>query len=164
MDKKEREALIEEYGQGYSKLAQTLMEIPKEAWQFKPAPTEWSVHEVLVHLADSETNSYGRVRMAAAQPGGTLMAYDQDVWANTLNYHEQSWEDALELLKWVRKTTYDFIKMLPDEVWSNSVNHPEFDKPYTMERWLKIYAKHIPGHIEQIQNNYKMWKERQGKG
>ena len=41
-------------------------ETPREMWQFRPAPGAWSVHEIIVHLADSELNAYARVRKALA--------------------------------------------------------------------------------------------------
>jgi hypothetical protein len=162
MDKKERDEKIELYGNGYDLLMQTLKDIPQEMWKFKPEPKEWSVHEILVHLADSESNAALRARKLIVEPGGLLMGYDQDKWAVELNYHEQSWEDALETVKFVRKTTYKLLKGQPDEVFQNSVKHPEYDEPYTFEKWLNIYSGHIPGHIEQIKNNYKIWKNTVG--
>jgi hypothetical protein len=161
MDKHKREQLIEEYGRGYDNLMACLDEIPQEMRQFKSEPKEWSVHEILVHLADSETNSALRARLLISQPGKTVMAYDQDLWAIDQDYHSQSWQDALTGLKWARTTTYALVKKQPEEVWSHAVVHPEFDTPYTLERWLEIYAAHVPGHIEQIKNNYKIWQERQ---
>ena len=38
----------------------------------------------------------------------------------------------------------------------------DHDEPYTFEKWLNIYSAHIPGHIEQIRNNYKIWKDTVG--
>ena len=159
MNKTERDGKIELYGNGYDMLIQTLKNIPQEMWQFKPEPKEWSVHEILVHLADSESNAALRARKLIVEPNGVLMGYDQDKWAVELNYHDQSWEDALETVKFVRKTTYKLLKQQPDEVFQNAVKHPEYDEPYTFEKWLSIYSGHIPGHIEQIKNNYKIWKD-----
>lgn len=85
------------------------------------------------------------------------MGYDQDKWAVTLNYHEQSLEDALETTRLVRKTTYELLKKQPDEVFAHSVKHPEYAEPYTFEKWLNIYSGHIPGHIEQIKKNVVTW-------
>lgn len=81
MDKNERQKLIEEYGEGYQKLLACLDEIPKEIWQFKPAPEEWSVHEIIVHLADSESNSALRARRLIVEPNQPVMGYDPDLWA-----------------------------------------------------------------------------------
>ena len=158
MDIQERNEKIELYGKGFDLLMAALREIPLESWKFKPAPHEWSIHEVIIHLADSETNAALRARKLAVEPGGLLMGYDQDQWAVALNYHDQSTDDALQVTKFARLTTYNWLKTLPDEVSINSVRHPEYDEPYTFEKWINIYSSHIPGHIEQIQNNYALWK------
>ncbi len=162
MDTQERADKIELYGRGYDLLTAALAEIPREAWLFKPAPQEWSVYEVLIHLADSESNGGLRARKLIVEPGGILMGYDQDKWAIELDYHGQSYEDALEIVRLVRKTTYELLKRQPEEVFEHSVKHPEYDEPYTFEQWLDIYPAHIPGHIEQIQNNYRLWRDIQG--
>ncbi|HKI53201.1 MAG TPA: DinB family protein [Anaerolineales bacterium] len=161
MNAAERNEKIELYGHGFNMLVAVLKDIPREMWQFKPAPTEWSIHEVIIHLADSETNAALRARMLIVEPGGTLMGYDQDAWANTLNYHEQDLQDALEILHFARKTTYELLKKQPDEVFEHIAIHPEYKEPYTFDNWLDIYSAHIPGHIEQIMNNYKIWKDTQ---
>ena len=158
----ERNQKIELYGQGFEMLVHILQDIPREMWQFKPAPNEWSVHEVILHLADSESNAALRARKLIVEPGGTLMGYDQEQWAITLDYHDQDLEDALDVLRLARKTTYSLLKKQPDEVFHHIVIHPEYNEPYTFENWLDIYSAHIPGHIEQIMNNYKIWRDQQG--
>jgi hypothetical protein len=162
MNREERNEKIELYGRGYDMLMSTLKDIPREMWKFKPEPKEWSVHEVLVHLADSESNAALRARKLIVEPGGALMGCDQDKWAIELDYHDQSYEDALETLRHVRKTTYELLKKQPDEVFKHTAKHPEYDEPYTFEMWLNIYSAHIPGHIEQIRNNYKIWRDQHG--
>ena len=162
MDAQERAAKIELYGKGYDLLIEALNDIPRQMWTFKPEPKEWSVHEVLIHLADSESNAALRARKLIVEPGGILMGYNQDKWAIELDYHDQSYEDALETLRLVRKTTYALLKKQPAEVFEHSVKHPEYEEPYTFEQWLNIYSAHIPGHIEQIRNNYKTWRDRHG--
>ena len=129
-------------------------------WQFKPSPRDWSIHEILIHLPDSEANSFGRFRAAIAQPGMRIMAYDQDVWANTLDYHAQDTEDAIEIMKYIRRMTYNLLKMQPDEVWANTIDHPE-NGIMSMDDLLDMYAVHIPDHIEQMRENYRVWKSQQ---
>ena len=63
--------------------------LPKEMWLFRDEHGCWSVHEHLIHIADSEVNSYIRCRRLIAEPGKELMAYDENVWADSLRYHEQ---------------------------------------------------------------------------
>jgi len=162
MNSTERNEKIELYGKGFDMLVHVLQDVPSEMWQFKPAPNEWSIHEVIVHLAVSESNAALRARMLIVEPGGTVMGYDQDQWVDTLNYHEHDLEDALEVVRLARKTTYALLKKQPDEIFEHIVMHPEYNEPYTFENWLNIYSAHIPGHIEQIMNNYKIWRDQQG--
>jgi hypothetical protein len=162
MNQDERNEKIEMYGNGHALLIEALDNIPREMWKFKPEPKEWSVHEILVHLADSESNAALRARKLIVEPGGLLMGYDQDKWSVELDYHDQSYEDSLEIVRLARKTTYELLRKQPSEVFGHSVRHPEYEEPYTFEKWLDIYSAHIPGHIEQIRNNYKVWRDQQG--
>ena len=161
MNHEERKEKIEAYGHGYDLLIRALAEVPKEAWQFRPSAKDWSVHEIIVHMADSESMSALRVRKLIVEPGSLLMGYEEAKWADALNYKTQSAEDALQIIKLARQTTYHLLKTLPDDVFTHSVTHPEYSEPYTFERWLTIYADHIPNHINQIMDSYKAWKENQ---
>ena len=160
MDKNERNEKIELYGRGFDLLKATLAEVPVEAMKWKPEPMEWSVHEIIIHIADSESNAALRARKLIVEPGGTLMGYDQAQWADVLNYHDHNLEDALEVTRLARKTTYELLKRQPEEVFTHAIVHPEMSEPYTFDKWVDIYSRHIPGHIEQIQNNVKLWKEK----
>jgi DinB superfamily len=150
MNTKERNEKIEQYGNGFNLLTAALAKVSKEVWEVRPEPNEWSVHEIVVHMADSESMSALRVRKLIVEPGSTLMGYEEAKWADALNYKKQSADDALQIIKLARQTTYHLLKTLSDEVFAHSVTHPEYSEPYTFERWLNIYERHIPDHIEQI--------------
>ncbi len=156
----DRRAKIERYGDGYRLLAAALDEIPRPAWKFKPSNRDWSIHEVIIHLADSETNAALRARLLVAEPGRLVMVYDHEKWAIELDYHKQDPDDALQLVKYARQSTYNLLKSLPDSVFEHSVIHSDFDVPYTFDMWLAVYAEHIPAHIEQIMHNYHLWLTR----
>lgn len=158
MDQAERSQKIEEYGRGFDLLSAALARIPREAWDYKPAAEEWSVHEILVHLGDSESMAALRVRKLIVEPGSTLMGYEEGKWAAALDYQSQDADDALQLIKLARLTTYRLLKTLPEETFGHSVKHPEYKEPYTFEKWLNIYAHHIPDHVEQIKKAYEAWK------
>src|SRR5512146_2407121 len=157
MTPQERKSKIRSYGKAYTELKQALRKLPKKMWKFKPAPDRWSIHEMIIHLADSEANSYIRCRRFIAEPGKQVLGYDQDVWTQVLSYHKQSTDEALELFKCLRRGSYNLIKSLPDSVWSNTVEHSE-SGTMTFERWLEIYEKHTRGHIDQMRKNYEAWK------
>lgn len=165
MNRDECNELIEEYGRGFDLLNAALVEVPREAWEFKPAPNEWSIHEILLHFKDSESLGVIRLHKLIAEPGSTLMTYDEGKWAEALGYQNQDVDDALQIFKLTRKMTYHLLKILPDDVFSYSVIHPEgnvypeYGDAYTFEKWLHIYTRHVPDHVEQLKRTYQAWKE-----
>jgi hypothetical protein len=154
MDAKERKAKIEEYGRGFALLESALARIPRESWKQRPAAAEWSVHEILVHMGDSESMAALRIRKLIVEPGSTLMAYEEAKWADALQYLSQDPDDSLQIIKLARQTTYRLLRSLPDAVFNQSVRHPEMSEPYTFDTWLDIYARHIPEHIAQMERAY----------
>jgi hypothetical protein len=157
MTPKERKSKIRSYGKAHAELKQALRKFPKRMWKYKPAPDRWSIHEIIVHMADSEANSYVRCRRFIAEPGKQVLGYDENGWSRVLDYHRQNTEIALELFKHLRKSSYELIKSLPDSVWSNVVEHTERGI-MTFDQWLETYEKHTHSHISQIQKNYELWK------
>src|SRR3954462_14647764 len=95
----ERTHKLEQYKNAYDELRGALEELPPEMWEYRSAPEEFSVHESLVHICDSEANSYIRCRRAIAEPGSCVLGYDPSVWAVGLHYPDQSTDDALELFR-----------------------------------------------------------------
>jgi hypothetical protein len=160
MNAQERKDKIEEYGRGFQLLQAAVGQIPREAWSYKPSPADWSVHEIIVHMGDSESMAALRIRKLIVEPGSTLMAYEESKWAQALNYLGQSAEDSLQVIKYARQTTYRLLTTIADSVLENSVKHPEMSDPYTLDTWLDIYARHIPDHIGQMQRAFDAWKRR----
>jgi hypothetical protein len=155
----ERNHLIESYGQAYNLLTEALKKYPKEMWQWKPAPEKWSIHEVIIHVTDSEANSYIRCRRFIAEPGSGVYGYDENKWARALDYHHQSIDEALDLFRVLRYTTYKLIKKVPEKVWQTATVQHSDSGTVTFEQWLKTYEEHIPIHIRQMDRNYQAWLE-----
>ncbi|GJQ59393.1 MAG: DinB family protein [Candidatus Scalindua sp. AMX11] len=153
-----RKERIERYGKGFQQLTEALEQIPKEMWEFKPSPERWSIHEILIHIADSEANAFIKCRKLIAQPGKAVNDYNQDIWSDALNYRQQKIEDALELFKWLRYNTFTLIKEIPDKAWSNASGYGD-GGTVTLDDWLEIYANHIPDHIKQMKKNYEEWQK-----
>lgn len=158
MNQQERNQLIESYGQASALLTKSLPEFPKEMWLWKPAPDKWSIHEIIIHIADSEVNSYLRCRKFLAEPGGGVYAYDENKWANHLNYHDQSTDDALALFHLLRKASFELIKNVSDETWDTATILHSENGLMKLTDWLQIYEEHVPVHIRQMERNLEAWK------
>ena len=158
MTPQERAEKLESYRDSHSLLVNALHDFPKEMWQFRDEHGCWSVHEHIVHITDSEANSYIRCRRIIAEQDEPLMAYDENQWASVLNYHAQNLEDAIALFKWLRHKTYTLVKDLPQPVWSQSSYHPENGET-TLDDWLDTYERHVPEHIEYMRQNLQAWQK-----
>jgi hypothetical protein len=149
---------IVSYGNAPALLVDALQHFPRTMWHFKPAPDQWSIHEILIHITDSEANGYIRCRRCIAEPGQAVMAYNEHRWATALHYESQPVEEALDLFKWLRVRTHQLLQSLPDSVWSNTFMHSEHGT-MSLDDWLDVYEHHIPQHIEQMQAVYVAWLE-----
>lgn len=151
-----RQQALETFGRGPIFLSEALSRCPKKMWLYRPSPDRWSIHEIILHLADSEAESYVRCRQFIAEPGLDAAAYDAAAWANTLGYFHQSTREALGLIVRLRRMTYQILRYVPDAVWEHTAHHPE-KGTLTLDRWLELQARHIPHHVEQIRQNHAAW-------
>jgi len=147
-----RAALIAQYADGPHRLRQAFDAVPAQARQWRPAPTEWSAHEVVVHCADSETQAASRIRTLLSSTDPLIQGYDEAAWARDLDYHAHPVDVALATVDAVRSHTTALIRRLPDEAWAREGRHTESGH-YTAEDWLRIYADHLENHARQIEAN-----------
>jgi DinB family protein len=157
LTRSERERLIQQYADGPERLEQAIAAVPAGARQWRPAPGEWSAHEVVWHCADSETNGAARIRYVVCEPDPLVLSYDENVWAVALDYHGQPLEPALATVRAVRASTALVIRRLPEQAWSREGRHTASGR-YTAEDWLRIYAEHLEIHARQIEANVAAWQ------
>lgn len=153
----ERADLIAQYRVGPDRLAAAFARVPDEARQWRPAPGEWSAHEVIIHCADSETISAGRIRYVLAESDPAITGYDQDQWAIRFDYHALPLAPALATIAAVRANTVPLLERLAEAAWSRAGRHSESGR-YSAEDWLRIYAEHLELHVAQIENNLRAWQ------
>ncbi len=160
MDSDQRTHTSEAYAMAHTPLVEALRHFPKAMWHVHADDDPWSIHEIIVHITDSEANSYARCRRCIAEPGQRVMAYDENRWASALHYHDQDTDDALELFKWLRLRTAKLIQTVPESVWSHPMEHPE-NGTMTLDDWLDTYERHVPEHLQQMQRIYEAWRQQQ---
>lgn len=157
MTAEERKAKIAEFGGFAQALPQALKEFPRSMWHYKPDPDHWCIQEVIFHLLDAEMNIYLRYRTCVAEPGKTVMAYDQDVWSSKLRYIDRDVDQALVGLSWLIQANHDFLASLPEEDFTKTVTHPERGV-LTLDRMVESYFGHIPHHIGQMRKRHNEWR------
>jgi hypothetical protein len=112
----------------------------------------WSARQVIHHMADSEAQSYARLRRLIAEPDGSIIqGYDEGAWAEcaTLGYTELPIEKSLAVFKAVRVASLDILQRLNETDFAKYGTHTESGK-YTLENWINSYSKHPKDHGNQI--------------
>lgn len=113
----------------------------------------WTARQVVHHVADSEAQSYARLRRLIAEPGTQMQGYDESAWGEneTLGYEVLPVENSLAVFRAVRASSLDLIKRLKPSQLENAGAHSESGE-YTIKNWLETYIKHPLDHAEQIRS------------
>ena len=155
MDHATRTALLNRYASGYTNVVESLIDITAVELDLQPADaagttdtTAWTARQIVHHLADSETNSYTRLRKLIAEDNTEIQAYDEPVWATRL-YYGRPIGLSLDVLKAVRESSFELLESLTEEQWLCEGTHSSRGR-YTMAMWLEDYAEHPHEHADQI--------------
>jgi DinB family protein len=159
MQPAERARLIRQFAAGPDRLEAALAKVPAEALTWRPAPGKWSVHEVIIHCADSEANGHMRIRYVVGEAEPLVVGYDQDRWAREFDYHSLPLEPALATIRAVRANTLPLLERLTEAQWQRTGRHTEHAS-YGALKWLEIYAEHLEVHVRQIERNLAAWRAR----
>jgi hypothetical protein len=115
-------------------------------------PEGWSARQIIHHLADSESQSYARLRRLVAEPeGSVIQGYDENLWATApqLGYESAPVENSIAVFAAVRASSLDVIKRLQESDLEKSGVHTESGH-YTIAQWLEGYSKHPVDHGDQL--------------
>ena len=148
MDASTRRTLIDQYRAGYAAVVDALAGADDAALDRRPGPGTWSAREIVHHLADSEMTSAIRFRRLIAEDKPTVVGYDQEEYARRLHY-DRPIAASLAAFKAARDTTGELLDRLSEAEWAREGTHSE-SGPYSVLRWLEIYADHAHGHADQI--------------
>jgi uncharacterized protein YegL len=116
----------------------------------RPAPGKWSIAEILAHLADTEIVGSWRMRLILGNDGTPIQGFDQDVWAETLNYVDRDPKESLKVFRVLRENNLAMLKSVPRKLWENHGMHSERGKE-TVERVVQMFAGHDLNHLQQIE-------------
>jgi hypothetical protein len=147
---------LKSFGYGPHLLKAALRELPKKMWCYRSRQDRWSIHDLIVHLAESEASLYLCSRQFIADPGSAVIEFDSRCGDRSLVDFHQSARESLKIISLLRKATYLLLCALPDHVWENSLIH-RHNGSITLHRWMVVQRGHIPIRINQMQDIYSDW-------
>ena len=148
MDQATRRALIERYQDGPRVVAEALGQIGEGELDARPGPDEWTVREIVHHLADSEMTSAIRLRRLLVEDAPVITGYDEEAFARRLTA-DRPLAASLDAFAAARRTTAEILERLDEADWARAGTHSESGR-YSVEDWLEIYAAHAHDHAAQI--------------
>lgn len=149
MTNEERQQLVSQYKRGYDEVVAALEGFPQDSLTARPIVGKWSAAEIVHHLADSETTSGLRLRRLLVEDHPLIQGYDQDAYADALNYNRREITPSLDAFRAARATSAQLFEFMNDEDWQREGTHSESGS-YSAEDWLTIYAAHAHNHAAQI--------------
>lgn len=131
-------------------IAELLGNVPAEKLIMRPTPGQWSVAEILAHLAEDEIATAWRYRQMVEHSGSALAGFDQDLWANLGSYGVRDAYDSLTLYRLLREANLHFLRSLTAEQWERFGIHAERGR-ITVRDLATHMAGHDANHIAQIE-------------
>ncbi|HKU23989.1 MAG TPA: DinB family protein [Candidatus Sulfotelmatobacter sp.] len=130
-------------------LADMMAKVAPEQLTTRPRKDQWSIGEILAHLADDEIATSWRYRQMLEHSGLQLTGFDQDLWARWGDYASRLPNESLTLFRLLRHENLQFLRQLTPEQWECFGIHAERGR-ITIRDLAEHMAGHDANHIEQI--------------
>jgi hypothetical protein len=140
-----------EYSKTPRKLQRLIRGLPVSQLKRSVHKGKWSITEIINHFYDSELVMGFRFRMAIAQTGSRLQAFDEGKWANRLRYKSTAPLKKLELFVRMRQDHIVLLRSLKPREWKLYGMHEERGKE-TIERMVQMMAGHDINHLRQVED------------
>lgn len=148
---------IDQYEKGVGELEGALAAAPLEALYHKPAPSEWSNHQIVCHCSDVEIVGAMRMLSLAADPDPLIVAFDPDDWANLFYNPDHSLEVALAAVRGTRTRTAETLRSLPEHIW-NKIGRHTVNGEASLAKTLASWSGHLHEHADQIRDNVRHYE------
>ena len=110
----------------------------------------WTVRQIVNHIADSHINSYVRFKWTLTEERPTIKAYDEGGWAALDDSRTGDIETLLALLDGLHARWVHLLRSMTEGQFSGSFIHPENGQTVTLSAALCYYAWHCRHHTAQI--------------
>jgi hypothetical protein len=110
----------------------------------------WSVRQIVHHLADSHVNSYVRYKWTLTEDTPTIKAYFEDRWVALPDSSDGAIEPSLALFEAIHVRWVQLLRTLSPADFARSFVHPETGQTIRLDTLLSYYPWHARHHTGQI--------------
>jgi hypothetical protein len=118
----------------------------------------WSVRQIVHHVADSHVNAYVRFKLALTEDVPTVKPYDDGRWVELDDERRGDVAAPLALLDALHPCWVRLLRSMTDAQFARAYFHPEAGRTVALSAALGSYAWHGRHHTAQV-----LWL-RQGRG
>jgi uncharacterized damage-inducible protein DinB len=136
----------------YTALGALLASIPDTRAQTRPAPTEWSINEVVGHLLDTERIFVYRALCVARGDTQPLPGMDQDPYVDHARFNTLPLADLLAEFWLLRQSTVWFVRSLDEVALTRTGTASGF--PVSVRALVYMIAGHVEHHLESLRTVY----------
>jgi uncharacterized damage-inducible protein DinB len=141
-------ALIEVIAAAPEALRQAVAGLSEEA--LDTLYRNWTIRQIVHHLADSHVNSYVRFKWTLTEESPTIKAYDEGRWVALDDSRTGNISTALALMDGLHVRWVQLLRSMTEEQFARVFIHPETGQAITLSRALGYYAWHCRHHMGQI--------------
>lgn len=110
----------------------------------------WSIRQIVHHLADSHVNCYIRFKLALTEDQPTIKPYNEGLWAALPDARTGDIRRPLALLESLHAQWVQLLRLLTEQQFARAFFHPETGKTVSLNAALCSYAWHCKHHTAQI--------------
>lgn len=110
----------------------------------------WTIRQIVHHLADSHANSYIRFKWALTEDKPVIKAYDENKWSDLEESKSGPIKAPLMLLEGIHEQWVQLLRSLTDEQFTRAFVHPSNNRVITLSSALGTYAWHCRHHTGAI--------------
>jgi uncharacterized damage-inducible protein DinB len=110
----------------------------------------WTIRQIVHHIADSHVNSYVRFKWALTEEQPTIKAYDEGRWAALPDSRAGDIRAPLALMEGLHASWVQLLRSMTAEQFARAFTHPETGKSISLNAALCYYAWHGKHHTAQI--------------
>ena len=142
---KRHAANIARFRKGASKLRASVVGLSKKQLHTRCAPGAWSIHEIVVHMVDTDLAARHRMRQIVAEDSPLLMGYDHNALIERLDSKVIETAQLLDLFELHREITVAWLESLPTKAFDRAGIHSKYGK-LTLGEVVSMYAGHVDHH------------------
>lgn len=159
--KRSSEAMITAYAGLSDEITAALDGLSEADLDLERAPNEWSIRQIIHHLALSTSLSLMPIETVLVNPGSVFVRppYDQEKWVEVLDYKHRPTGTSLALISAVQAHITHLLRQVPDS-WDHSIvrKFATEDEGHTatLSDMITIQIEHTTAHLDEIRQTRKV--------